>query len=79
MDSTSGQYIEDYDLNDPVVYMSERRGPYFVYQKGRDHWSMGVRSIKDNTKTMSEFALNYPLDEISVKEKEVKRLIPAKE
>lgn len=78
MDSTSGHYIEDYDFNDPVLHIHKKRGGFFVYQKGLDQWSMGVKSIEDNEKIMIEFALNYPLEKISIKNKEVKRFIRAK-
>lgn len=78
MDSTTGQYIEDYDYNDPVLHIHKERGGYFVYQKGLDHWSMGVKSIEDNEKIMRDFALNYPLETISIQDKEIKRLIPSK-
>jgi hypothetical protein len=67
MDSTSGHYIEDYDFNDPVLPIHQERGGFFVYQKGLDQWTMGVKSIKDNEKIMIEFALNYPLETISFK------------
>jgi hypothetical protein len=77
MDSTSGQYIEDYDFNDPVLPIHKKRGGFFVYQKGLDQWTMGVKSIKDNEKIMIEFALNYPLETISIKSKKVKRFINA--
>jgi hypothetical protein len=75
MDSTSGHYIEDYDLSDPVLPIHKKRGGFFVYQKGLDQWSMGVKSIEDNQKIMIEFALNYPLEKILIKKKEIKRFI----
>ena len=75
LDSTSGHYIEDYDFNDPVLHIHKKRGGFFVYQKGLDQWSMGVKGIEDNEKIMKEFALNYPLEKISIKDKEVKRFI----
>ncbi|MBN1222745.1 MAG: transglutaminase domain-containing protein [Candidatus Aminicenantes bacterium] len=79
MDSVTGEYIEDYDFKDPVIPIPKKRAGekgYFVYQKGLDHWSMGVHSIKDNEKIMREFALMYPLEEIIIKEKTISRLIP---
>jgi len=76
MDSTTGQYIEDYDFNDPILHIHKKRGGYFVYQKGLDHWTMGVRSIEDNEKIMKDFALTYPLNTISIQDKEIKRLVP---
>lgn len=78
MDSTTGQYIEDYDFNDPVLHIHKKRGGYFVYQKGLDQWNMGIRSIQDNEKIMKDFALNYPLETILIQDKEVKRLVPLK-
>jgi hypothetical protein len=78
MDSTSGQYIEEYDFDDPVLHMHKRRGGYFVYQKGLDHWTMGIRSIEDNKEIMKDFALNYPLDTIAIQDKEIKSFVPSK-
>ena len=79
MDSVTGEYIEDYDFNDPIIPIPKKRPGekgYFVYQKGLDHWSMGVHSIKDNEKIMREFALRYPLEEITITEKAISRLHP---
>jgi len=78
MDSTTGQYIEDYDFNDPVLHIHKKRGGYFVYQKGLDHWTMGIKSIEDNKKIMKDFALNYPIETISIKNKKIQRLVPLK-
>jgi hypothetical protein len=75
MDPTSGHYIEDYDFSDPVLHIHKKRGGFFVYQKGLDQWSMGVKSIENNEKIMIEFALNYPLETVSIKDKGVKRFI----
>jgi len=78
MDSTTGQWIEDYDFNDPVLHIHKKRGGYFVYQKGLDHWTMGIKSIEDNKKIMRDFALNYPLEKISIQNKKIQKLNPSK-
>ena len=78
LDSTSSEYIDDYDYNDPVIPIpksgANERG-YFVYQKGKDHWTMGIRSIKDNAKLMKAFAKTYSLETIVIRTKEIKRLL----
>jgi hypothetical protein len=79
MDSVTGEYIEDYDFDDPVIPIPKRRAGeigYYVYQKGLDHWSMGVHSIQENEEVMREFALNFPLEKITLKEKKISRLPP---
>ncbi len=79
MDSVTGEYIEDYDFNDPVIPIPKKRAGetgYFVYQKGLDHWSLGVHSIRENEEVMREFALTYPLEKITLKEKAISRLLP---
>ena len=79
MDSVTGEYIEDYDFNDPVIPIPKKRAGeigYFVYQKGLDHWSLGVHSIQQNEEVMREFALTYPLEKITLKEKAISRLLP---
>ena len=77
MDSVTGEYIQDYDTNNPIIPIPKIRAGergYFVYQKGLDHWSMGVRSIKDNEEIMRKFALHYPLDNVFIPEKEIWKL-----
>jgi len=77
MDSVTSEYIDDYDMNDPVIPIPKKNADekgYFVYQKGLDHWTMGIRSIQDSKKIMREFALNYPLDQISIKSKKIKKV-----
>jgi hypothetical protein len=78
MDSVTSEYIEDYDFNDPVIPIPKSRikeKAYFVYHKGKDHWTMGVFSKKDNAKDMRKFASTYPLKTIIIKPKEIKRLM----
>jgi len=77
VDSVTGEYIEDYDINDPVIPIPKKRPGekgYFVYQKGLDHWSMGVHSIEDNEEIMRKFALEFPLEKIIIKEKPIAKL-----
>ena len=76
VDSTTGQYIENYDYNDPILHIHKKRGGYFVYQKGLDQWSMGVKSIEDNEEIMKDFALGYPLEKIIIQNKEIKKFVP---
>jgi len=78
LDSVTGEYLKDYDFNDPVIPIPKKRAGergYFVYQKGLDHWSLGVKSIKDNEQIMREFALNYPLDSLIIPNKKVDTLV----
>ena len=80
MDSVTGEYIEDYDFKDPVIPIPKKKAGergYFVYQKGLDHWSMGVTSIEDNKKIMRDFALLYPLDSLTVPEKKIQKILPS--
>ena len=77
IDSVTSEYIEDYDYNDLVIPIPKTRAnqkAYFVYRKGKDHWTQGVRSNRDNAKVMKKFATTYPLETIVITKKEVKRL-----
>lgn len=81
MDSVTGEYIDDYDIDDPVIPIPKKNASekgYFVYQKGLDHWTMGIQSIQDSKKIMRKFALNYPLEKIIIKHKEIKKLTSTK-
>ena len=77
MDSVTGEYIQKYDYNDLVIPIPKTvadQQAYFVYRKGRDHWTQGVSSRQDNRKIMKKFALEYDLDSIVIKPKKVKDL-----
>jgi hypothetical protein len=77
MDSVTDEYIKNYDYNDPVIPIPQtfaNEEAYFVYRKGRDHWNQGVKSIKDNREIVKKFALEYDLDSIVIKPKNVKKL-----
>jgi hypothetical protein len=77
MDSVTTEYLEDYDFNDPVIPIPKKRAgeeAYFVYLKGKDHWSMGIRDPREKMKVMIEFARQYPLETITIKKKTINRL-----
>lgn len=78
LDSVTDEYIEQYDYHDPVIPIAKPRANqdgYFVYRKGRDHWTQGVRSNADNRKIMEQFALHYDLDSIVIQPKPIKHLV----
>lgn len=72
LDSVTGHYTEDYDFNNPVLRLNDPKNKeetFFVYHKGQDHWTIGVRSNEDNQVQMDRFARYYPLQTIKVPNK----------
>jgi hypothetical protein len=78
LDSVTDEYIEQYDHNELVIPIAKPRAGqdgYFVYRKGRDHWTQGVKSNTDNRKIMEQFALHYDLNSIVIRPKPIKHLV----
>jgi len=77
LDSVTGEYIEDYDHDNPVIPISKRREretAFFVLQKGRDLWDLGIRDIQVTVDLMAEFARSYPLDTLIIPRRAIKKL-----
>lgn len=77
MDSVTDEYIKNYNYHDPIIPIPKtfaNEEAYFVYRKGRDHWTQGVKSELDNREIIKKFALEYDLDSIVIKPKNVKKL-----
>lgn len=57
-DSTSGDYISDYDPKNPVISIKHgtQTEGYYVMAKGLDTWDYGVRKLDDLKAMQTEFA-----------------------
>jgi hypothetical protein len=77
LDSRTGEYILDYDHNNPVIPIPKKREgetAFFVLQKGRDLWDLGIRDIRQTSALISDFARTYPLDGIQIPHADITRL-----
>ncbi|MBM4085613.1 MAG: hypothetical protein FJ272_12560 [Planctomycetes bacterium] len=77
LDATTGEYIEDYDPSNPVIPIPKRREretAFFVLQKGRDLWDLGIRDIQVTVDLMAEFTRTHPLDTLTIPRRAIKKL-----